>query len=113
MVAASCRSQKSIGPASNPMSSGRIKQLLFELGFKPESGGDVPLYIFSSGELKHVWIAIQRRMWAVADIDRDQLAGRRTKAMQMPVGANGLFYCSDAECFTVPFVIQSHPKPEE
>ncbi len=95
------------------MSSGRIKQLLFELGFKPETGGDVPVYIFSSGELRHVWIAVQKRMWAVATIDRDQLAARTTKAKQMPIGANGLFYCSDAECFTVPFIVQSHPQEKE
>jgi hypothetical protein len=49
-------------------------------------------------------------MWAVADIVSEQLKARITKARQMPLGASGLFYCSDAECFTVPFHIQSHPE---
>lgn len=95
------------------MSNARIRQLLFELGVKPEVGGDVPVYIFSSGDLKHVWTAVQKRMWAVAQIDPDQLAARTTKAKQMPIGSNGLFYCSDAECFTVPFTVQSHPEARE
>ena len=95
------------------MSNARIRNLLFELGVKPDKGGDTPVFIFSSGDLKHVWTAIQKRTWAVASIDPDQLPGRRTKAKQMPIGANGLFYCSDAECFTVPFIVQSHPEQRE
>src|SRR5207249_4550511 len=78
----------------------KIRQLLFELGIPPTSGADTPIFIFSSAELKHVWIALQRQMWAVADIVSDQLRARITKARQMPTGAFGMFYCSDAKCFT-------------
>ena len=88
----------------------KLRQILFDLGFPPTSGADTPVFIFSSAELKHVWIALQHRKWAVADIVSDQLRARITKARQMPLGASGLFYCSDAECFTVPFRIQSHPE---
>jgi hypothetical protein len=95
------------------MSNSRIRQLLFELGIKPEAGGDIPVYIFPSGDLKHVWTAIQKRLWAVSTIDPEQLPGRTTKAKQMPIGANGLFYCSDVECFAVPFLVQSRPDPKE
>src|SRR5437016_11714401 len=95
------------------MSNARIRQLLFELGIKPEAGGDTPVYIFSSAKLHHVWIALQHNLWAVADIDFQQISGRETKAAQMPVGANGLFYCSDAKCFTVPFLVETRPVAKE
>ena len=88
----------------------KLRQILFDLGLPPTSGPDTPVFIFSSAELKHVWIALKRRMWAVADIVSEQLRARITKARQMPLGASGLFYCSDAECFTVPFRIQSPPE---
>jgi hypothetical protein len=88
----------------------RVRQLLFELGLPPTNGPEVPVFIFSSAELRHVWIALERRLWAVSTIDPDQLRGRITKARRMPLGANGLFYCSDAKCFTAPFKIQSRPE---
>lgn len=88
----------------------KVRQILFDLGFPPTSGVDTPIFIFPSAELKHVWMALQRQMWAVSDIVSEQLKARVTKARQMPLGAFGLFYCSDAKCFTVPFRIQSHPE---
>lgn len=90
-----------------------LRKLVVELGYALPDGPDTPVFIFSSTELKHIWIALQRRMWAIADIMPDQLASRVTKARELPLGADGLFYCSDAKCFTVPFRIQSQPELRE
>ena len=92
------------------MNSAKLRQLLLELGIVPEGERDTPIYIFPSDELRHVWIGLQRGLWAVGDITSDQQISRETKANQMPIGAHGLFYCSDAKCFTVPFIIESHPE---
>jgi hypothetical protein len=67
----------------------KLRQLLFELGMPPTSGPDTPIFIFSCAELKHIWIALQRRRWAVADIVSEQLKARITKARQIPLGASG------------------------
>ncbi len=91
----------------------RIRQLLFELGIKPDTGGDIPVYIFPTQQLHHVSIALQKGLWAVADIQSDQRAARATKARQMPLGSNGLFYCSDAKLFTVPFTVASPPEDRD
>lgn len=68
------------------------------------------VYIFSSTNLPNIHIGIERGLWAVAPIDERQAARRATMARQMPIGAAGLFYCSEPQVFTVPFIIQSRPE---
>lgn len=70
------------------------------------------VYIFPSLTMANIHIGIERQMWAVAPIGEPHATARRTRADKMPIGAAGLFYCSQdhCQCFTVPFVIESEPE---
>lgn len=87
-----------------------LSRLWHQYGDPPPDGKGTPIHFFSSQCLRHIEIAIQRGIWAVADIDLEQRAARVTKARNLEIGDHGLFYSSDEECFTVPFVVKSKPE---
>lgn len=62
------------------------------------------LYVFSSKSLNNIWAGIGANKWAVQVCDIPNL---KEKAMKMPLGALGLFYCSDSKVqgFTTPFIV--------
>lgn len=95
------------------MKKGEVKRTLRKFGISPPDGIDTPVYIFTSSKAENVWKGLKHRMWAVGDIKESQLAQRRTKALQLPVGGLGLFYCSDQKVFTAPFRIASLPEDRQ
>ena len=67
------------------------------------------VYIFPSITMRNIHIGIERKMWAVAPMGEPHATARRTRSLDMPIGAAGLFYCSEYQLFTVPFVVESEP----
>jgi len=69
------------------------------------------VYIFPSLTMRNIHIGVERKMWAVAPISEPHATARRTRALNMPLGIAGLFYCSEDgfKCFTVPFIVESEP----
>jgi hypothetical protein len=67
----------------------------------------VPIYPFPSELVRHIEIAIEQRMWAVPESAGPVWSGRKTKAEKMRVGSIGVFYCSEGQFLSVPFVIMS------
>lgn len=60
------------------------------------------LYVFSSHSLNNIWAGIGANKWAVQVCGIPNL---KEKAMKMPLGALGIFYCSETQVFTTPFIV--------
>lgn len=71
------------------------------------------LYVFSSSTLTNIWAGIGARLWAVSQRDDAQLKGLITKAREMSVGSLGIFYCTEVQSLTTPFLIYSTPQGTE
>ena len=65
------------------------------------------VYIFSSTSLENIRRGIENCLWAVPPMEEPHAASRRTRAADMRPGSAGLFYCSDPQVFTTPFIIES------
>lgn len=67
------------------------------------------LYVFSSKTIDNIAIGVENRLWAVPIPAEEQYRRQfTTKAMDMPVGAHGVFYCSgNIKSFMVPFLVES------
>lgn len=62
----------------------------------------IKLYVFSSKTLNNIWAGIGAGKWAVQLCNIPNL---KEKAMNMPLGSLGLFYCSESKEFTTPFIV--------
>ncbi len=70
------------------------------------------LYVFSSKSRQNIEIAVQNRVWAIPKPGQPRMQRQfTTKALKMPVGAHGVFYLSDKQWFTAPFIVASQPDP--
>jgi hypothetical protein len=67
------------------------------------------LYVFSSNNLTNIWAGIGARRWGVS-LNQAKMPGAATKAAAMPVGASGILYCVETQCFTTPFLVRSPPE---
>lgn len=52
-------------------------------------------------------------MWAVSQRDDAQMKGLITKAQEMTVGSLGVFYCTEVQSLTTPFLVYSQPHSTE
>jgi len=66
------------------------------------------LFVFSSKNLTNIWAGIGSRTWAVAERDDSGMKALITKAKGMPIGSIGIFYCSETQSLTTPFLVYSH-----
>ena len=66
------------------------------------------LFVFSSKNLTNIWAGIGSNTWAVAERDTSGMKALVTKAKRMPIGSIGIFYCSEIQSLTTPFIIYSH-----
>jgi hypothetical protein len=66
------------------------------------------VYAFSSETLTNIWAGIGARQWAIAN-SQGELPGIQRKAAKLPIGAFGLFYCTEMQSLTTPFVVRSKP----
>ncbi|MGH7603894.1 MAG: hypothetical protein ACRENK_07835 [Gemmatimonadaceae bacterium] len=67
------------------------------------------VYVFSSQSVTNIWAGIGARAWAVSRSQADNVGGAVKKSRDLPVGAFGIFYCSEIESLTTPFIIYSKP----
>lgn len=70
------------------------------------------VYVFSSASIENIQIGLDKKLWAVGPIDEVVRQARVTRALDMPVGAAGLFYSSQRQIFTSPFRVESKPVDE-
>ena len=68
------------------------------------------IYVFASTSLENIRRGIANCLWAVPPMEGPLAAARRTRADDMPLGAAGLFYCSEPQIFTTPFIVESEPQ---
>jgi hypothetical protein len=66
------------------------------------------LYVFSSKTLTNIWAGVGARRWAVS-LDQAEMAGARTKARNLRIGAVGILYCVETHALTTPFIVSSVP----
>ena len=66
------------------------------------------IYCFSSKNITNIWAGIGAKKWAVG-INSIQKT-YETKSKNMNVGSMGVIYCTETQCFTMPFVVLSKPK---
>ena len=65
------------------------------------------LYTFASNSIPNIWAAVGASAWAVRTPESDATKKQKiTKALKMPIGAFGIFYCSKIG-LTTPFVVYS------
>lgn len=69
----------------------------------------IKLYVFSSATLTNIWAGVGARQWAVSQRDESQMKGLITKAQDMTVGSLGVFYCTEVQSLTTPFLVYSQP----
>ena len=68
------------------------------------------IYVFPSVNRANIRIGVQHKMWAIPRPAELRMKRQfTTKALNMPIGAHGLFYCTAAKAFTVPFSVASRP----
>jgi hypothetical protein len=71
---------------------------------------ELDLYVFSSKSRENIEIAVRRRIWAIPTPSGKGMQRQfATKAQKMPIGAHGVFYLSDKQWFTTPFIVGSQP----
>jgi len=68
------------------------------------------LCLFASRTITNIWAGIGARMWAVSHEQATNIPSLAQKALRMPIGALGLFYCSETHSFTTPFLVYSPPQ---
>lgn len=73
----------------------------------------IKLYVFSSSTLTNIWAGVGARLWAVSQRDESQMKGLITKAKDMTVGSLGVFYCTEVQSLTTPFLVYSQPHSTE
>lgn len=67
----------------------------------------INVYCFTSKNQTNIWAGYGAKMWAVSDVSERDMEIRRSKSLNIPIGAFGLIYCSDGQFFTMPFKIAS------
>jgi hypothetical protein len=73
----------------------------------------IRLYVFSSSNLTNIWAGIGASSWAVSQRDDSQMKGLLTKSQEMTVGSLGVFYCTEIQGLTTPFLVFSQPHSTE
>jgi hypothetical protein len=69
------------------------------------------IYVFPSKTIENVRIGVNEGLWAVPVPTEARMKRQfATKALAMPIGAHGVFYCSGrVGSLTVPFIVMSRP----
>ena len=73
----------------------------------------IKLYVFASETLTNIWAGIGARRWAVSQRDGAAMKGLATKAQEMTIGSLGVFYCTQIQSLTTPFLVYSQPHSTE
>jgi len=71
------------------------------------------IFVFSSKNLTNIWAGIGAGLWAVSKTEPAVHQGRLTKSRSMKIGSLGIFYCSETQALTTPFILFSRPDPEK
>jgi hypothetical protein len=71
----------------------------------------VKLFIFPSSTIKNIYVGIHTEMWAVAQTDPKRRKELTTKSRGMPEGSKGVFWSTEGQFFTAPFIVSSSPDP--
>lgn len=73
----------------------------------PLNSDPLQLYVFSSESQTNIWAGVSSKMWAIQQCNIKNII---QKMNNIPIGSLGLFYCSETQTFTTPFIIKSKPK---
>jgi hypothetical protein len=67
------------------------------------------VFVFSSKTITNIWAGVGSGRWAVSKATAE-MAQVKAGAKVLPVGALGLFYCTEAKAFTTPFMVLTEPE---
>jgi hypothetical protein len=67
------------------------------------------LFIFPSSATENIWLGIRAGMWAVAQTSPKRRKELITKSRKMPVDSKGVFWSTEFDFFTTPFIVSSVP----
>jgi len=73
----------------------------------------IDVYCFTSSNLTNIWAGIGAGLWAVSEVGSKDMETRKTKSLEMPIGAYGLLYCAATHSFTTPFKVTSEVQWKE